>query len=171
MCVFFFFFFLRPSPPKVFTSLKTMTADIVVQKVIEGKEEVDLKRVAVFASFGFGYWGVFQYFIYVKGFSRLFPQAGEFAAKSIRQKLRDRKGILALGGQLGLDQCVHIPFVFFPSYYLVKERASWGIRRLARPPGRGSSRPPSPSTRRTWLMTTSVQWRSGSPSTWSPLAC
>ena len=40
-----------------------------------------------------------QYYIYVPLFSRLFPNAASFAAKSITQKLADPKGIRDLFAQ------------------------------------------------------------------------
>ena len=44
-----------------------------------------------------------QYYIYVPLFSRLFPNAASFAAKSITQKLADPKGIRDLFAQVFLD--------------------------------------------------------------------
>mmetsp|Transcript_24849 Transcript_24849/g.40047 ORF Transcript_24849/g.40047 Transcript_24849/m.40047 type:complete len:481 (-) Transcript_24849:249-1691(-) len=105
-----------------FTSMKTTVADIFVQKVIEGRSEMDFKRTAVFASFGFAYMGVAQYFLYVKLMAeRWFPNAGEYAAKTIAEKTRDVVGTRNLFAQVAIDQFWHIPFVFFPCYYTTKE--------------------------------------------------
>ena len=62
-----------------------------------------------------------QYFVYVKGFGALFPQAKVFANKTFREKLADTKGLKDVSKQLGLDQLVHVPFFFFPAYYMIKE--------------------------------------------------
>ena len=42
--------------------------------------------------------------------------AASFAAKSLRAKLQDRTGMLAVGGQLVLEQALYVPFLFFPVY-------------------------------------------------------
>lgn len=75
------------------SGIKTSFSDLLVQKVVEQREKVDWKRNAAFASFGFFYLGGVQYMIYVPLFSRLFPGAAAFAAKPIREKLKDSKGI------------------------------------------------------------------------------
>ena len=67
-------------------------------------KSVDWSRNAAFATFGCIYLGGVQYAIYVPLFSRLFPNAARFAAKPLREKLKDGKGILALFGQVFLDQ-------------------------------------------------------------------
>lgn len=65
----------------VFTCSKTMGADLFVQTKVEGKEweDVDFRRTATFAVFGFGYMGIAQYFLYVHLMARRwFPQASTF---------------------------------------------------------------------------------------------
>lgn len=42
------------------------------------------------------------------------------AAKSFRDKLKDKQGMKDLFSQVAIDQIVHIPFVFYPCYYLTK---------------------------------------------------
>ena len=105
----------------VFSCAKTSFSDLLVQKVIEGREEIDWKRNSVFAAFGFAYLGGFQYLLYVKAFGRIFPNAAKFATAPIAQKLRDIPGLKNLGWQVGLDQFVHHPFMYFPMFYAVKE--------------------------------------------------
>lgn len=77
----------------MFSGFKTSFSDLLVQKVVEQREQVDWKRNAAFATFGFVYLGGVQYMIYVPFFSRIFPGAAAFAAKSLRDKLKDAKGI------------------------------------------------------------------------------
>ena len=60
--------------------------------------------------------------LYVKLLSqRIFPNAGVYAAKSFRNKLKDLKGTKELLGQVCIDNFVFIPFLFYPTYYLTKE--------------------------------------------------
>ena len=82
--------------------VKTSFSDLLVQKVVERREEIDWKRNAAFAAFGFFYLGGVQYTLYVPVFSRLFPQAVKFAAKPLRSKIRDFKGMAQLAGQVSL---------------------------------------------------------------------
>jgi hypothetical protein len=54
-------------------------------------------------------------------FGRLFPNAASFAAKPLREKVKDFKGIAALCGQTFLDQFVHHPLLYFPVFYATRE--------------------------------------------------
>ena len=106
-----------------FTCMKTAGADIFVQTYVEKKEweDVDWRRTATFAVFGFGYMGIAQYFLYVHLMARRwFPNAGAYAAKSLREKMKDRQGTRELFAQVAIDQIIHIPFIFYPAYYLTK---------------------------------------------------
>ena len=74
------------------SSLFVTVLQVFVQMALEGKswDEVDRYRSAVFFSFGFAYMGFVQYGIYVKLMGQhLWPNAGRFAAKGSRAKLRD----------------------------------------------------------------------------------
>lgn len=71
-------------------TVKTSVADILVQKQLEMREEIDWKRVALFTVFGAAYFGGFQYFLYVKCFSWWFD-AARLSKMSLRQ-------IFAAGG-------------------------------------------------------------------------
>jgi hypothetical protein len=102
------------------STTKTSFSDLLVQVVVEKKEKIDWKRNLAFASFGCFYLGGVQYAIYVPIFGRLFPNAASFAAKSLREKVRDTKGQLALGAQVFIDQCVHHPLMYFPVFYMTK---------------------------------------------------
>ena len=82
--------------------VKTSFSDLLVQKVVERREEIDWKRNAAFAAFGFFYLGGVQYTLYVPVFTRLFPHAAKFAAKPLRSKIRDFKGMAQLAGQVSL---------------------------------------------------------------------
>ncbi|KAL7528885.1 hypothetical protein ACHAXR_003558 [Thalassiosira sp. AJA248-18] len=107
----------------VVSTFKTSASDLLVQTVVEQKklEDVGWKRNAAFATFGCFYLGGVQYAIYVPLFSRIFPNAAKFAAKPIREKIKDTKGMAALCGQVFLDQFVHHPLLYFPVFYGTRE--------------------------------------------------
>lgn len=100
---------------------KTIAADAVVQRYIEGHEELDKRRLAVFLSFGFFQVGFVQYQLYVNAFTRLFPTAAAFSAASLSAKLRDATGMANLARQVLLDQLVYHPLCYFPVFYTCKE--------------------------------------------------
>jgi hypothetical protein len=102
------------------STFKTSFSDLLVQSVIEKKEQIDWKRNLAFASFGCFYLGGVQYALYVPIFGRMFPNAASFAAKGLKAKLKDAKGQFALGAQVFLDQCVHHPLMYFPVFYMTK---------------------------------------------------
>mmetsp|Transcript_13690 Transcript_13690/g.19576 ORF Transcript_13690/g.19576 Transcript_13690/m.19576 type:complete len:420 (+) Transcript_13690:67-1326(+) len=103
------------------STAKTSFSDLLVQKVVEKRERIDWKRNAAFATFGFFYLGGVQYALYVPIFGRMFPNAASFAAKPLRKKLKDAKGMFALISQVLIDQCFHHPFFYFPAFYATKE--------------------------------------------------
>lgn len=105
----------------VVSGFKTSFSDLLVQKVVEKREEVDWKRNLAFATFGFVYLGGVQYALYVPIFGRIFPNAASFASKTFREKVKDGKGVRSLFGQVFLDQCVHHPLAYFPAFYCIKE--------------------------------------------------
>eukprot|EP00441_Pelagodinium_beii_P001541 CAMPEP_0197684488 /NCGR_PEP_ID=MMETSP1338-20131121/99561_1 /TAXON_ID=43686 ORGANISM="Pelagodinium beii, Strain RCC1491" /NCGR_SAMPLE_ID=MMETSP1338 /ASSEMBLY_ACC=CAM_ASM_000754 /LENGTH=59 /DNA_ID=CAMNT_0043266207 /DNA_START=47 /DNA_END=223 /DNA_ORIENTATION=+ len=47
-----------------------------------------------------------------------------FAKLPISEKLKDRAGILDAAKMVAFDLCVHMPMMYFPSYYSVKEFVS-----------------------------------------------
>jgi predicted amino acid-binding ACT domain protein len=103
------------------SGFKTSLSDLLVQKVVERRDEIDWRRNMAFAAFGFIYLGGVQYTLYVPLFSRLFPNAASFAAKSLRDKARDVRGMYQLGMQVVLDQMIHHPLLYFPAFYCTKE--------------------------------------------------
>ena len=104
-----------------YSLLKTSGCDLMVQKVVEKREKIDWRRNAAFGSFGLLYLGGVQYMLYVPVFSRLFPNAAAFAAKTVAEKLKDFKGIRDLFSQVFLDQMVHHPLMYFPVFYMIKD--------------------------------------------------
>ena len=96
-------------------TVKTAAADIIVQTQIE-KKDIDWRRVGLFTAFGACYFGAFQYFLYVKCFSRWFD--------AVRLSKMSIPAIFAEGGaaranflkQIGFDLFV-INHFFFILYY------------------------------------------------------
>eukprot|EP00933_Yihiella_yeosuensis_P020932 TRINITY_DN16699_c0_g1_i2.p1 TRINITY_DN16699_c0_g1~~TRINITY_DN16699_c0_g1_i2.p1 ORF type:complete len:258 (-),score=46.38 TRINITY_DN16699_c0_g1_i2:126-899(-) len=105
----------------IVATVKTSAADLIVQKIAEGKESVDWTRNAAFTAFGFAYLGIGQWFIYVTVFTRLCPNAVRFANLSWAEKLKDKAGQIDLIKQTCLDNFVHYTFIYFPVFYCIKE--------------------------------------------------
>ena len=102
---------------------KTMAADLMVQMVAEGKtlEEVDWKRNGVFVVFGFVYLGGFQWWLMVTKYRQWFPTMDKFAKMSFADKLKYPAGIFDAAKMVIFDVTVHLPLMYFPTYYAVKE--------------------------------------------------
>jgi len=105
---------------------KTMAADLMVQVVTEGKklDEIDWKRNGIFVVFGFTYLGGFQYWLMVNKYRQWFPTMDRFAKLPFAEKLKDIPGIIDAGKMVLFDIFVHLPFIYFPTYYTVKEFVS-----------------------------------------------
>lgn len=97
-------------------TIKTAGADFVAQHLIEGKDEIDYKRVAVFASFGLTYLGGWQYVL----FNKMFPRLEMMMARAHWQKT-SRAATLTF-----LDMGIHTPFMYFPAFYSVKNIVDGG---------------------------------------------
>eukprot|EP00966_Prymnesium_polylepis_P034510 802360-Prymnesium_polylepis.1 len=72
---------------------KTAAADVMVQKWVEHRDELDRKRVGTFLVFGLVQVGFVQYQLYCNLFPRLFPSSASFSSLSIQQKLADAEGL------------------------------------------------------------------------------
>ena len=102
---------------------KTAAADLMTQMVVEGKSlsEVDWKRNGIFVVFGFAYLGGFQWWLMVNKYRQWFPTMDRFAKLSFAAKLKDTAGLLDAGKMVLFDLFVHLPLIYFPTYYTVKE--------------------------------------------------
>lgn len=102
---------------------KTSAADIMVQVVVDKKKwnEIDYKRNAIFVVFGFAYLGGFQYWLMVNKFGKWFPTRQRFATLSLSEKLKDTAGMIDALKMVAFDVFVHLPLIYFPSYYTCKE--------------------------------------------------
>jgi len=107
----------------IIATAKTSAADLIAQTAVEGKgfSEIDWQRNAVFIAFGAVYIGVFQYFLQVRCFSTWFKGAAEFANSSLAAKCRDKAGLSLLAKQIGFDCGLHLPFIYLPTFYVIKE--------------------------------------------------
>ena len=101
--------------------VKTIAADVMVQRYVERRETLDRRRLSVFLLFGSVQVGFVQYQLYVNAFTRLFPTAAAFSAAPISAKLRDAVGLRNLVKQVGLDQLVYHPLCYFPVFYSCQE--------------------------------------------------
>ena len=90
----------------VFSGTKTTVANLFSQLVLEQKRvsQIDWRQCSVFTCFGVFYMGGVQYLFYVNVLSRLFPNAGAFATKSLREKMVDYRGQLNVLGQVQTQQ-------------------------------------------------------------------
>jgi hypothetical protein len=102
---------------------KTSAADIMCQVVAERKswDEIDWKRNGIFVVFGFAYLGGFQYWLMVNKYRQWFPTMDRFGKMTFAEKLRDKAGILDAMKMVLFDITVHLPIMYFPTYYTVKE--------------------------------------------------
>mmetsp|Transcript_24217 Transcript_24217/g.35881 ORF Transcript_24217/g.35881 Transcript_24217/m.35881 type:complete len:250 (-) Transcript_24217:156-905(-) len=108
------------------STCKTMGADIMAQTVAEGKSfnEIDWKRNGIFVVFGFAYLGGFQYWLMVNKFRQWFPSMDRFSKLSLADKVKDTAGILDAIKMVVFDITIHLPMIYFPTYYAVKEFVS-----------------------------------------------
>ncbi|GAX19032.1 hypothetical protein FisN_8Hh255 [Fistulifera solaris] len=107
----------------IVATVKTSAADLVVQTVAEGKQlsEVDWRRNGIFVVFGFVYLGGFQYWLMVTQYRRWFPTMDKFAKMSLIDKFKYPAGMLDAAKMVLFDVIVHLPMMYFPTYYMVKE--------------------------------------------------
>lgn len=105
---------------------KTSAADLVVQVVAERKKfnEIDWKRNGIFVVFGFAYLGGFQWWLMVTKYRQWFPTMDRFAKLTFAQKIKDTAGMIDAAKMVAFDVIVHLPMIYFPTYYTVKEFVS-----------------------------------------------
>jgi len=102
---------------------KTAAADLITQTCIEKKkwEDVDWKRVSVFTLFGFVYLGVIQWGIYVVAYKRIFKHMDKFCNQSVREKLKNKAGMMEVVQQIAIDTVLICPLLYIPLYYVLKK--------------------------------------------------
>jgi hypothetical protein len=110
----------------LFTGFKNASCDILVQKVVEGAEEINIRRTVVFGTFGMLFSGAWQYGLFVKIMPKVCPGAEAFAAKPIREKLKDIPGLKQLFVQNFVENGINNPILYFPIFYTIKEFVEGG---------------------------------------------
>merc|ERR1711939_851863 len=103
---------------------KTSAADMMTQTVVEKKSfpnEIDWKRNASFTVFGFAYLGGFQYWLQVNMFRKMFVGMDKVAEMPLSKKLVDPSALSVIAKQIAFDIAIHMPFMYFPTFYCVKE--------------------------------------------------
>jgi hypothetical protein len=110
----------------VIATTKTSGADLMVQTVVERKKcnEIDWTRNGIFVVFGFAYLGGFQYWIMVNKYRQWFPTMDRFGKLPLKEKLKDIPGMIDAAKMVLFDVFVHLPWMYFPSYYFCKEIVS-----------------------------------------------
>ena len=105
-------FVRQPFTTAVATSVfKCVASDVFVQKFVEGRDEIDTRRVFCFFTLGLTYVGAFQYGLY----NRLMKPAGAALAK--------RAGVGAsVGFLVAVDQFLVCPLFYLPAFFGLK---SW----------------------------------------------
>lgn len=106
-------------------TFKTWLADLVVQSSIAPASStqfgwLDSRRSATFAAFGFFYVGLIEWLLYVSALSSLCPRAIVFGNEPWSQKLLDKAGQEDLLKQVGYDNFLMNPFIYFPVFYMIK---------------------------------------------------
>lgn len=110
----------------IVATIKTVAADLTTQIVAEGKtfNDIDWKRNGIFVIFGFVYLGGFQYWLMVYKYRQWFPTMDKFAAMTLIDKFKYTPGIIDAIKMVLFDVCIHLPWLYFPTYYTVKEFVS-----------------------------------------------
>ena len=103
-------------------TVKTAICDVMVQTQVEGRglADIDVRRVAIFTTFGFAFLGCWQYALFVQVMPRLFPGVERFATLPLREKLRDAAGLRAVAGQVALENGVNNAVLYFSCFYTVQ---------------------------------------------------
>ncbi|CAJ1437748.1 unnamed protein product [Effrenium voratum] len=89
------------------------TSDLIIQKAVEKKQQIDFRRTAYMSAFGLGFVGFAQHFIYTSFWPMMLQATG-------------LTGIRAVIFQVIGDQGVYMPALYLPIYYGMKEMACAG---------------------------------------------
>jgi hypothetical protein len=87
-------------------------------------DEIDWKRNGIFVVFGIVYLGGFQYWIMVNKYRQWFPTMDRFGKLPLKEKIKDTAGIIDAVKMVCFDVFVHLPWMYFPSFYTCKEIVS-----------------------------------------------
>jgi protein Mpv17 len=110
-------------------TIKTGTVDLLIQRYVEQRKEIDWKRTQAFTVFGCVFLGAWQYTLFVRIMPTICPNAEAFAAKPLREKLKDARGLKDLALQNFVENGINNPLLFFPCFYTVQEFLTKGFER------------------------------------------
>ena len=95
----------------LFGGFKNASIDIFIQSLTNNKHKsINWKRVSVFAIFGFSYTGGGQYILFNKIFPKILPGGIQYG--------KVKKGLI---GAIILDNFVHMPFIYMPTFYCMQQ--------------------------------------------------
>ena len=89
---------------------KAVLADVITQKVLENRRNIDKRRTLIFGTFGLVYLGGWQHLLFCKLFSRVSNIMQNYNVSTIQ-----RSCVLTF-----LDMGVHTPFFYYPAFYTIK---------------------------------------------------
>jgi len=108
------------------STLNPTAADLLTQTFVEQRSNIDWQRTTVFGSFGFFYLGCVQWLLMVNVYRVMFPTMDRFARASFAEKLKDTAGAVGAVKQVAFDIFFHLPFMYFPVFYTMKETIQGG---------------------------------------------
>lgn len=108
-------------------TIKTGTVDLLIQRYVEQRKEIDWKRTQAFTVFGCVFVGAWQYTLFVRVMPIICPNAEAFAAKPLREKMKDVRGLKDLALQNFVENGINNPLLFFPCFYTVQEFLTKGF--------------------------------------------
>lgn len=109
------------------TGVKTGGADFLAQKLanrkLTGKKKkgLDKRRMGLFSLYGGVYLGLWQHTLFSHIYTKLFPMASVFAAKSLKDKMTDSVGAVSVLKQVASEAFLHWPWLYIPAFYVLKE--------------------------------------------------
>jgi hypothetical protein len=89
---------------------KAVLADVITQKVLENRKELDKRRTLMFGTFGLVYLGGWQHLLFCKLFSNVSNIMQIYNISRVNQSC-----MLTF-----LDMGIHTPFLYFPAFYTIK---------------------------------------------------
>lgn len=106
---------------------KTGAVDFCIQNYVEKNEKINWTRVLVFSGLGLTFNGSWQYFLFVKAMPRMLPNTAHFLEKPFVEKMKDRQGLKEVMIQLGIENGINNPILYFPIFYTIQESLNNGF--------------------------------------------
>ena len=112
---------IQPRYVSKLPSVNTTTQPPDLAPLPQSFSEINLQRNGLFVLFGAGYLGCFQWYIMVTKYRVWFPTMDVFAKLSFAEKFKHKAGMIDAGKMVLFDIFVHMPVMYFPTYYTMKE--------------------------------------------------